>query len=80
MKALKYFVAIVLVTGSLAACDGSRNKATLGGTADTSAKAGTGKDAKTMKSDSAKKDTTYKGNADPAGHGSSDSAKNKPIN
>jgi hypothetical protein len=75
MKAFKYFAAIILVTGSLAACDGSRNKATLGGTADTSTIAGTGKRADTMKNDSAKKDTTYKGNADPAGHGSSDSTK-----
>ena len=75
MKAFKYFAAIILVTGSFAACDGSRNKATLGGTAETSTIAGTGKHADTVKSDSAKKDTTYIGNADPAGHGSSDSTK-----
>jgi hypothetical protein len=75
MKAFKFFAAIVLITGSLAACDGNRNKATLGGTTDTSTIAGTGKRADTMKSDSAKKDTTYKGNADPTGHGSSDSIK-----
>ena len=80
MKPLKYIAAILLISGSLAACDGSRSNATLGGTADTSAKAGTGKNAETMTSDSAKKDTTYKGNADPAGHGGSDSVKNKPVN
>ena len=79
MKVLKYFAAIVLISGSLAACDSNRSNATLGGTADTSAKAGTGKDAETMKSDSAKKDTTYKGNADPTGRGASDSVKAKPV-
>ncbi|WP_374951808.1 hypothetical protein [Mucilaginibacter sp.] len=74
MKAFKYFAAIVLITGSLAACKGREN-ATLGGSTDTSAKAGTGVPAETMSADSAK-DTTYKGNADPTGR---DTTKTKPV-
>ncbi|MBD1394127.1 hypothetical protein [Mucilaginibacter glaciei] len=66
MKIFKYLIALLVITNLIGACKGREN-ATLGGTSDTSAKAGTGKPAETMSSDSAKKDTTYKGNADPTG-------------
>lgn len=75
MKALRYFAALLFITGSLAACKGREN-ATLGGTTDTSAKAGTGAPAETMKADSGKKDTSYKGNADPTGR---DTSTSRPV-
>ena len=74
MKALKYFASILLIAVSLAACKGREN-ATLGGTTDTSAKAGTGKPSETLSKDTAK-DTTYKGNADPTGR---DTTRAKPV-
>jgi hypothetical protein len=79
MKALKYIVAIALVSG-LAACDGNRSNATLGGTQDTTAVAGSGDNGTSAAGiDSNKTDTTNRGNADPSGRGSSDTLNDKPA-
>lgn len=73
MKVLRYIAAVVIVA-SLAACGGTqeRDKATLGGTQDTTTVAGNGHVGGTVESDSAKKDSARQGNADPTGHGDSD--------
>lgn len=79
MKTLKYIAAAVLLSASIAACTGDRNKATLGGTQDTVAKAGTGDPNNTHALDSAKTDSTNKGNADPTGRGASDTLDSRPV-
>ena len=78
MKALKYFAAIILVA-SMAACGGDRKDATLGGTQDTTAKAGTGVNGSTTGLDSNKMDSVNRGNADPSGRGSSDTLNARPV-
>jgi hypothetical protein len=78
MKTLTYIAAVVLVSASLTACNGNSNK-TLGSTKDTIAKAGTGDPNNGMAKDSAKKDTQNKGNADPSGHGLTDTTNSRPV-
>ena len=78
MKTLKYFAAILLVA-SMAACGGDRKDATLGGTQDTVAKAGTGANGSTTGLDSNKMDSVNRGNADPSGRGSSDTLNARPV-
>ena len=78
MKALKYFAAVALA-GTLASCGGDRKDATLGGTQDTIAKAGTGETGSTTGLDSNKMDSVNRGNADPSGRGSSDTLNARPV-
>jgi hypothetical protein len=79
MKALRNIAAILLVSASLAACTGDRNKATLGGTKDTTAVAGSDNPNNLHAADSANKDSIGKGNADPAGHGLVDTSNKRPV-
>ncbi|MBB3969748.1 hypothetical protein [Mucilaginibacter phyllosphaerae] len=79
MKALKYIAVIFLLSASVSACTGDRSKATLGGTQDTVAKAGTGDPNNTHALDSAKTDSVNKGNADPSGRGASDTLNSRPV-
>ncbi|MBB5396514.1 hypothetical protein [Mucilaginibacter sp. AK015] len=78
MKALKYITIAALLTASVTACK-DRSNATLGGTQDTVAKAGTGDPGNTHAADSTKMDSTNAGNADPAGHGASDTSNARPV-
>ncbi|MCQ6959949.1 hypothetical protein [Mucilaginibacter aquariorum] len=79
MKALRYIAALILLSASITACTGDRSKATLGGTKDTVAKAGTGDPNNTHAADSAKTDSLNKGNADPTGRGASDTLDSRPV-
>jgi hypothetical protein len=79
MKTLKYIAAMILLSASIAACTGDRSKATLGGTQDTVAKDGTGDPNNTNALDSAKADSANNGNADPTGHGASDTLDSRPV-
>lgn len=81
MKALKFIAAILLISASLTAC-GDRSKATLGGTQDTVAKAGTGDPNNTGATDSTKTDSmnkVNKGNAQPEGRSGVDTAYERPV-
>lgn len=78
MKAIRYIAAFALLTATITAC-GDRNKATLGGTQDTVAKVGTGDPNNTNNADSTNKDSLNKGNADPSGHGASDTTNARPV-
>jgi hypothetical protein len=78
MKVLKYIAAIVLIA-SMAACGGDRKDATLGGTQDTTAKAGTGQTGTSTDLDSNQTDSVNRGNADPSGRGSSDTLNARPV-
>ena len=79
MKTIKYIAAIALLSASLAACDGNRKNATVGGTKDTTAVVGTGDPNNNMATDTAKKDTQNKGNANPSGHGLTDTTNSRPV-
>ncbi|MFD0794825.1 hypothetical protein ACFQZX_14455 [Mucilaginibacter litoreus] len=82
MKVFKYIAAITILSASLAACHSDeRSNATLGGTQDTVAKAGTGDPSNSRAVDSTKTDSTdvNKGNADPTGRGSSDTSDSRPV-
>ena len=79
MKALRYIAALILLLASITACTGDRSKATLGGTKDTVAKAGTGDPNNTHALDSAKTDSLNKANADPSGRGASDTLDARPV-
>ncbi|MES2062997.1 MAG: hypothetical protein V4456_13810 [Bacteroidota bacterium] len=78
MKTIRYIAAIALVAVTITAC-GDRSKATLGGTKDTVAKAGTGDPNNTQAADTAKKDSLNKGNADPSGRNAVDTADARPV-
>ena len=78
MKTLRYIAAAVLLSASVTACGGNNNK-TIGSSQDTVAKAGTGDPNNGMAKDSAKKDTQNKGNADPSGHGLTDTTNSRPV-
>jgi hypothetical protein len=78
MKTLTYIAAVVLLSISLTACGGNNNK-TIGSSQDTVAKAGTGDPNNGMANDSAKKDTQNKGNANPSGHGLTDTTNSRPV-
>lgn len=75
MKNLKY-TALLAIAIAFASCDSKRSNATLGGTKDTSAVAGNKSDSTSGPVDTSKLDTTNKGNVNPSGHMSNDSAKN----
>lgn len=79
MKTLKNIAAILLLSASIAACTGDRNKATLGGTQDTVGVAGKDNPNNLHATDSANKDSIGKGNADPAGHGLVDTSNKRPV-
>ncbi|RFZ89895.1 hypothetical protein D0C36_24145 [Mucilaginibacter conchicola] len=68
MKAFTNLILLVAMVIAFADCE-DRSKATLGGTSDTIAKAGTGDPNNTHAADSTKMDSskTSKGNADPSG-------------
>jgi hypothetical protein len=68
MKNLKYLAIVTVLSIVFFSCE-DRSKATLGGTKDTVAKAGTGDPNNTHALDSAKNDSTNvnKGNVDPSG-------------
>lgn len=78
MKAIRYIAVIILLSVTIAAC-GDRSKATLGGTKDTVAKAGTGDPNNTQAVDTAKKDSLNKANADPTGRNAVDTADARPV-
>jgi hypothetical protein len=78
MKTIRYIAAIALLAATITAC-GDRSKATLGGTKDTVAKAGTGDPNNTQAADTAKKDSLNKGNADPTGRNAVDTADARPV-
>ena len=76
MKVIKYSLISIFIAGTLSACDPNRNKATLGGTQDTSkvigsAPSGFGQDTIPPKL----KDSVKGGNANPSGRLNNDSAK-----
>ena len=79
MKTLRYIAALILLSASITACTGDRSKATLGGTKDTVAKAGTGDPNNTHALDSEKTDSLNKANADPSGRGASDTLDARPV-
>jgi hypothetical protein len=78
MKAIRFIAAIILLAATITAC-GDRSNATLGGSKDTVAKAGTGDPNNTNSADSTNKDSINKGNADPSGHGASDTSNARPV-
>ena len=80
MKALKYIAAVLILSATLTAC-GDRSNATLGGTKDTVAKAGTGDPNNTKAADSTKNDSGKMngGNADPSGRSAVDTADARPV-
>ena len=78
MKTIRYIAAIIILSAAITAC-GDRSNATLGGTKDTVAKAGTGDPNNTHAVDSTKKDSLNKGNADPSGRGASDTLNARPV-
>jgi hypothetical protein len=78
MKAFKYIVIAAVLAVSVSACK-DRGNATLGGTQDTVAKAGTGDPNNTQAVDSTKKDSLNKGNADPTGRNAVDTADARPV-
>jgi hypothetical protein len=79
MKALRYMAVLILLSASVTACTGDRSKATLGGTKDTVAKAGTGDPNNTHAADSSKADSLNKGNADPTGRDAIDTLDARPV-
>jgi len=78
MKAIRFTAATIFLAASITAC-GDRSNATLGGTKDTVAKAGTGDPNNTRAADTAKKDSLNKGNADPTGRNAVDTADARPV-
>ncbi|RYU85898.1 hypothetical protein EWM62_18860 [Mucilaginibacter terrigena] len=78
MKTLRYIAVAALLATSVSACK-DRSKATLGGTQDTVAKAGTGDPNNTHAADSTKVDSANNSNADPSGRGASDTLNSRPV-
>ncbi|MES2266366.1 MAG: hypothetical protein V4520_06385 [Bacteroidota bacterium] len=78
MKSLKYIAAALALSATITACGGSDSKS-IGNSADTVAKLGTGDPNNNHATDSNKMDSVNKGNVDPSGRGASDTLNARPV-